>query len=399
MMQAVLSNASHPEYGVATIPFPIPREQFDHCIELVEAMEIGNASARDCHVDEIRSAWPVLNRLEGKAVNLDELDYLAKRLDSFDVGEAAQFQAMAEKLDLTDMKDLINLTFCCQETTVITDFSDLEAVGRDHYMNTHGGCASVQELEDLDGEETALLLIDGGGGTVTRYGVVYDNGMKLEQFYDGKHFPAYLYEPPMLMVALTSRLEPEDTKDITWFYLPAAKGQIERALARSGIADPEDMRFRFAESMFPDEVDVALDFQYESIYELNELAQVVNGISNDDRKKLGAVVAMAEPEYAMQIRHLAENLDQFEFAPGAHTPAEYGKYMIQKSGHFEFDPNLDEFYDYEKYGLQRMEQQSGMFTDRGYISYHGTMSLEELMMEGPAESYQQEQGFQMGGMA
>ena len=75
MMQAVLSNASHPEYGVATIPFPIPREQFDHCIELVEALEIGISSARDCHVDEIRSAWPVLTRLEGTTVNLDELDY------------------------------------------------------------------------------------------------------------------------------------------------------------------------------------------------------------------------------------------------------------------------------------------------------------------------------------
>ena len=73
--------------------------------------------------------------------------------------------------------------------------------------------------------------------------------------------------------------------------------------------------------------------------------------------------------------------------------------MIQESGHFEYDPNLDEFYDYERYGLQRMEQQSGMFTDRGYISYHGTMSLEELMMEDPAESYPQEQGFQMGGTA
>ena len=399
MMQAVLSNADHPEYGVATIPFPIPREQFNHCMELLEALEIGNVSAHDCHVDEIRSAWPVLNRLEDKLVNLDELDYLAKRLDSFDVGEAAQFQAMAEKLDLTDMKDLINLTFCCQQTTVITDFSDLESVGRDHYMNTHGGCASVQALEELDAEETALLLIDGGGGTVTRYGVVYDNGMKLEQSYDGKHFPAYLYEPPMLMVALTSRLEPEDTKDITWLYLPAAKGQIERAMARSGIADPEDMRFQFAESMFPDEVDVALDFQYESIYELNELAQAVDRLSMDDHKKLGAVVSMAEPEYAMQIRHLAENLDRFEFAPGVHTPAEYGKYMIQESGHFEYDPNLDEFYDYEKYGLQRMEQQSGMFTDRGYVSYHGTMSLEELMMEDPAESYRQEQGFYMGGMA
>ena len=399
MMEAVLSNANHPEYGVVTIPFPIPREQFDHCIELVEALEIGNAFDRDCHVDEIRSAWPVLNRLEGRTVNLDELDYLAKRLDSFDVGEAAQFQAMAEKLNLIDMKDLINLTFCCQQATVITDFSDLEAIGRDHYMNLHGGCASTQELENLDGEETAVLLIDGGKGTVTRYGVVYDNGMEMDQSYDGKHFPAYLYEPAMLMVALTSRLEPEDTKDITWLYLPATRGQIERAMARSGIADPEDMRFRFAESMFPDEVDVALDFQYENIFELNELAQAVNKLSNSDREKLGAVVEMAEPESASQIRHLAENLDQFEFAPGAHTPAEYGRYMIQESGHFEYDENLEGFYDYEKYGIQRMEQESGMFTDRGYVSYHGTMSLEELMMEDPAEAYQEEQGFQMGGMA
>lgn len=399
MMEAVLSNANHPEYGVVTIPFPIPREQFDHCIELVEALEIGNAFDRDCHVDEIRSAWPVLNRLEGRTVNLDELDYLAKRLDSFDVGEAAQFQAMAEKLNLIDMKDLINLTFCCQQATVITDFSDLEAIGRDHYMNLHGGCASTQELENLDGEETAVLLIDGGKGTVTRYGVVYDNVMEMDQSYDGKHFPAYLYEPAMLMVALTSRLEPEGTKDITWLYLPATRGQIERAMARSGIADPEDMRFRFAESMFPDEVDVALDFQYENIFELNELAQAVNKLSNSDREKLGAVVEMAEPESASQIRHLAENLDQFEFAPGAHTPAEYGRYMIQESGHFEYDENLEGFYDYEKYGIQSMEQESGMFTDRGYVSYHGTMSLEELMMEDSAECYQEEQGFQMGGMA
>ena len=89
-----------------------------------------------------------------------------------------------------------------------------------------------------------MQFIDGGGGTVTRYGVVYDNGMKLEQLYDGKHVPAYLYEPAVLMVALTSHLEPEDTKDITWLYLPAAKVQVEREMSRSGIDDPENMRFQ-----------------------------------------------------------------------------------------------------------------------------------------------------------
>ena len=33
------------------------------------------------------------------------------------------------------------------------------------------------------------------------------------------------------------------------------------------------------------------------------------------------------------------------------------------------------------------------FGDSGYVSYHGTLSMEELMMEDPAE-----QGFQMGGI-
>ena len=398
MMQVILSNSKHPEYGQATIPLPLAQDQYEDCVELLEKLEIGSATKQDCKVVEISSAFPVLKRMEMLTVNLDELDYLAKRLASFDVGEAAQFQAMAHKLELFELKDLINLTFCCQQATVITDFTNLEAIGRDHYMNLHGGCASTQELEGLDGAETARLLIDSGAGEVTPYGVVYDNGMKLEQYYDGQHFPAYLYEPCMLMMGLTHRLEPEETKNITWFYLPAAKGQLERAMARSGITDPADMRFRFSESMFPDEVDAALDFRYENIYELNDLALAVSKLSVEAQKKLGAVVEMAEPEYASQICRLAENLDQFEFAPGAHTPAEYGRFMIQESGHFEYDENLEGFYDYEKFGLQRMEQESGMFTDRGYVSYHGTMSLEELMMEDPTESFREGQGLQMGGM-
>ena len=398
MMQVILSNSKHPEYGQATIPFPLAQDQYEDCVELLEKLEVGSATKQDCKVLEISSAFSVLKRMEMLTVNLDELDYLAKRLASFDVGEAAQFQAMAHKLELFELKDLINLTFCCQQATVITDFTNLEAIGRDHYMNLHGGCASTQELEDLDGAETARLLIDSGAGEVTPYGVVYDNGMKLEQYYDGQHFPAYLYEPCMLMIGLTFRLEPEDTKNITWLYLPAAKGQLERAMVRSGITDPADMRFRFSESMFPDEVDAALDFRYENIYELNDLALAVSKLSVEAQKKLGAVVEMAEPEYASQICRLAENLDQFEFAPGAHTPAEYGRFMIQESGHFEYDENLEGFYDYEKFGLQRMEQESGMFTDRGYVSYHGTMSLEELMMEDPAETFREEQGLQMGGM-
>lgn len=398
-MQIVLGNRDHPEYGVATLPFPIPREEYDHCIKQLAVLEIGDAVRRDCQVLEVSGPWPTLKRLEDSEVNLDELDYLAKWLDSFDTMEIAQYQAMTEKLNLRSMTELINLTFCSQQATVITDFSDLEAIGREHYLNLKNCCASVGELENLDGYETALLLIDSGAGTVTRYGVVYDNGMRLEKRYDGKHLPEYHYEPDLLTVSLTSMQDPKNTVHVTWLYLPAAKGQIERAMLRSGIPDPEDMRFRFESSSFPAEINAALDFRQESIYELNDLAAAVEPLSPAERRKLGATVRLAQPECASQIRHLAENLDQFAFAPGVHTPAEYGRYMLQESGHFEYDENLEGFYDYEKYGLQRMEQETGMLTDKGYISYHGTLSLEELMAEDPAETYRQEQGFRMGGMA
>ena len=396
MIKAVLSNISHPEFGVVSIPLPIPKEQYDSCVELLESLEIGVASSRDCHLDELHSPWPVLDRLEGAQVNLDELDYLAKRLDGFGDDEVAQFQAMAEKLGLTSLKDLINLSFCCQQATVITDFSDLEAIGRNHYMNTHGGCASTEELGNLDGEETAILLMESTPATVTRYGVVYDNGMQLEQLYDGKHLPCYIHDDTVLSLGLISKGEPENTKNTTtWLYLPATKKQLERGMLRSGIQDPEDMCFQVGSSEFPMEVDVALDFKQESIFDLNDLAWAVARLDRDNLQKLGAVVALAEPENASQIRCLAENLDLFQFAPGAHTPAEYGMFMIQQSGHFEYDPNLDEFYDYEKYGLQHMNQETGTFTDRGYVAYHGTISLEVLMM---GETHQEEQTFQMGGM-
>ena len=46
-------------------------------------------------MDELESGFPILKRLEGVRANLDEMDYLARRLDSFDKYEAAQFQAMA----------------------------------------------------------------------------------------------------------------------------------------------------------------------------------------------------------------------------------------------------------------------------------------------------------------
>ena len=68
----------------------------------------------------------------------------------------------------------------------------------------------------------------------------------------------------------------------------------------------------------------------------------------------------------MAVQQLAENLDQFDFIPGIHTPEEYGRHMIRESGHFEYDENLEGFYDYRRYGEQHIRQEGGRFNECGY---------------------------------
>lgn len=47
MFKAVLSSTRHPEYGEVTISFPIPRKEYDHTMELLEGLDIGDVLAQD----------------------------------------------------------------------------------------------------------------------------------------------------------------------------------------------------------------------------------------------------------------------------------------------------------------------------------------------------------------
>lgn len=394
VIKAVLSNPRNPEHGQVTIPFPISTEQYDQTIEILQTMDLGFSRNRDCTVDALDSRFPVLNALQGTLVNVDQLDYLAKRLDSFCAGEDDQYKAMAHKLGLSDVKDFINLTFCCQKATVIKDFSDLEQIGKEHYMNLHGGCARTEELEDLDGVETAHLLISGDEGTVTPYGVVYDNGMVLEQSYNGHQFPAYLYDGPLMVLEVMPKCGLREWQSPEYLYLPAAAHQIERTLLRIGLDKPSEAQIRLDFDELPEKSTEALDLECLSgndLPALNRMCRAISPLNDADIEKLNAVVLMAEPGDIFAVCELAENLEQFDFVPGIHTPEEYGKYMIRESGRFQYDEDLECFYDYRLYGEQRIRQESGQFNECGYVAYHGAMTLEELTCGDPAEQHQREQ--------
>jgi hypothetical protein len=162
-------------------------------------------------------------------------------------------------------------------------------------------------------------------------------------------------------------------------------------LQRIGIQDI-DASYEIVESMLPPRTAELAAHSFHSIKELNKMCEAISALDRREHWKLDAVIEMAQPENTAQITYLAENLDLFDFISGIRTPEDYGKFMIQQSGHYDYDENLEEFYDYGRYAQQRIEQENGIFTEQGYLVYHGTLSLDELMMDEPTE-----QEFGMGG--
>ena len=374
MFEATLKNRISAHFAPVTISFPIPEDQYEQVILALGKSQIGDARVQDCLIDNVHTPnCPALVRMAGAMANVDELDWLGKQLESFDRYELLQFNAAAERFGLSSVGEMIDLSFHSREITVISDFNDLENAGKRHHL-TLLTTGVPEEQGALVGTETAQRLIAGQPGHVTQYGVVYDNGMKLEQVYDGKHLPPIWMAANSILELKLRATGEDDPKKQEWVQLPASRMKLERAMLRAGIASCGEMQMLVTDSRFPDEVNCALDFERESLFELNRLCHACSNFKEQDFEKLGAVCQMAKPTCAANIRQLAENLDQFDFAPNAHTPEELGRDMIQRSGHYEYDENLEDFYNYGDYGVKRMLQEDGVFVDRGYVSYRGTLT-------------------------
>lgn len=88
--------------------------------------------------------------LSHQTVNLDELNFLMKRLDSFNQNELAIFFAAAYAEKAETMIELINLCFNTHCYSLVADFSDLNAVCKQMYITEQIG-VSTEDFESLDG--------------------------------------------------------------------------------------------------------------------------------------------------------------------------------------------------------------------------------------------------------
>ena len=383
-MQILLSNPSQPDMEGVTLPFPIPNTEYASCIKLLASIGLGAVTERDCQVEAVFQGPPALNCLAGTSANVDELDTLARILRNIkDDGDLEKFEAVAEIRGYTEVKDLINLSLSCQNVGIITDFGKLKEAGND-YSAIHPGPIPHGKAEGRDGEQILLRLIADGKGRVTRYGVVFDDGLEVRQVYRGGNLPTMSDETPLVEAVLTPVVEPQDQEELT-LLLPMPEKRLDRMLDRAGIETDDDFNIELAYMELPPGVNRIIEKRPKALIDINRLCQIVQPMSGKQKETLAAAVLLAKPENAAEIRQLAINLEFFDLITDIGSAEEYGQYLIQESGRYTFDENLAPYYNYEKCGREQMESEQGGFNELGYIAYHGELPLLELMMGDPVE--------------
>ena len=108
--------SAHISYNdhLAEIGFPMDDDSLD---VLLSANKMPTDTTLPFLVEDIHFPEE-LSCLNGEYVNLDEMNYLAKRIDSFTEAEMEQFGVAVEKTDAKCLKDLINLTFNLNKFTI-----------------------------------------------------------------------------------------------------------------------------------------------------------------------------------------------------------------------------------------------------------------------------------------
>ena len=133
----------------------------------------------DCYVGDLYDKL-------GEYVSLDELNYLASRIDEMDRSEYNQFLAALEMGEHTgSLEEIINLTYNLDCYDVYPGIEDHEDLGR-YYIEEIGAMEIPSHLENyFDYEAYGRDVALEEGGEFTEFGYVRDTGSRFYEEYDG----------------------------------------------------------------------------------------------------------------------------------------------------------------------------------------------------------------------
>lgn len=324
--------------------------------------------------------------------NLDEINYLAKRMHSFDRNEMATFIESA-KQDKYDMpKDLINATFNLHRYSLIQDVSDMAKVGR-QYILSKQGAISESEAKKMDFAAIGKEILSVGNINVTDKGLLISiNGAENFEIYDGTTFPEYDYIGNGL---LTTEINFNGKTE--YVYLPDDDLSISKAVGRLGAPNLESCKCNITDiSTDIGGTKALLDkiLESEGLYAVNKVAYYIND-ADIDLKKLQALTEYADNEDSETVCALAKGINNFTFIEDIEDDEDVGRYFVENDSDYNVHADLEDFIKYDEFGEWLREGMEGKFVNGGYVSMKNPFTTIDYVLEKYSVGME---GISMGGI-
>ena len=373
----------------ADIDFPVSDEMLN---VILENSEMPTDTTLPFLVEDIH--YPIeLSALNARNVNLDELNFLARRLDSFTEEEIEQFFAATEHENAQSLKNMINLTYNLDKFTLIKNVGDMTKVGRDYTLNTEG-CVPADSRYDAKYAEIGRKLLASGRGVFTERGLLFVEDKPIEEVYDGKTFPGFAYQSFIVNVDVEYKGRYES------LFLPESQLAIDKAVRRLGAEsiDDCDLSSEYGNpnfSRFSVRFEEILD--NEGIDALNALAYELNTY-DIDTEKLDAAMEMTDVKSSKNIITLINHLDEFEWLNDI-SYGDYegvGRFFVESDYYdeYEISDELCDYFDFAEFGAHMADEKSGQFVNGGFIFCDVEDGLDSIMDKLEDES----SSMTMGGM-
>ena len=187
--------------------------------------------------------------------------------------------------------------------------------------------------------------------------------------------PDYSYNKDYPFAAFITNLGKYNEGELVgeWVKFPTTAEELKEVFKRIGIGQRDDFGQPY-EEWFITDYDCYVDGlysklgEYENLDELNYLASKLDEMDQGEYAQFQAGMEMGDHCGSLQeIINLTENLDCYEVYPDIHDYDDLGRYYIEELDVMQVPEHLQNYIDYEAYGRDVALEESGTFTDQGYV--------------------------------
>ena len=163
-----------------------------------------------------------------------------------------------------------------------------------------------------------------------------------------------------------------------WVKFPTTAEELKKVFDRIGIGQKGDFGQPYEEWFITDYdcyVGALYDKlgEYENLDELNYLASKLEEMGQGEYAQFQAAMEVGDHSGSLQeIINLTDNLDCYDLYPSIQDYDDLGRYYIEELDAMQVPEHLRNYIDYEAYGRDVAMDESGDFTDLGYVRDTGS---------------------------